>query len=103
MWLNNQRVKLGNFDCKRGEQLKKIGVVPFRVRRGSKVPWGDMFSLLQRYQQREGDCNVPNKYKEDGQPLGVWLSKQRHNKKKSKLDPERKAWLEKLGVVWSFK
>eukprot|EP00548_Thalassiothrix_antarctica_P018528 CAMPEP_0194183946 /NCGR_PEP_ID=MMETSP0154-20130528/34938_1 /TAXON_ID=1049557 /ORGANISM="Thalassiothrix antarctica, Strain L6-D1" /LENGTH=87 /DNA_ID=CAMNT_0038901233 /DNA_START=1 /DNA_END=261 /DNA_ORIENTATION=+ len=60
--------------------------------------WNDMFRMLQRYKDREGDCNVPGKYKENEINLGRWLGEQRQKYKKRKLDPVYEKRLEEIGV-----
>merc|ERR1712224_53609 len=62
--------------------------------------WENMFALLLQYKRRNDRCDVPISHKEDGEPLGKWLSKQRQAKKKGKLDPEKEQRLESNGVVW---
>ena len=57
-----------------------------------------MFALLAQYKEREGDCNVPNRHKEDGENLGIWLSRQKQLKKKGSLSVEREEKLVTLGV-----
>merc|ERR1711915_499101 len=37
--------------------------------------WDRNYALLIRYKFREGHCNVPHSYKEDGINLGMWVSK----------------------------
>jgi len=64
--------------------------------------WNTKFCMLQRYKEHEGDCNVPNRYKENGKALGSWLENQRARKKKGKLDLIRVKKLEDIGVVWDM-
>ena len=65
--------------------------------------WEKSFKLLQQYQEENGDCNVPQQYEENGVNLGRWLSKQRHNQKKKRMNAEKEKQLEDLGVIWEPK
>jgi len=98
LWLNTQRQshKKGALDAQRKARLQIVGVVwdP------SDEKWNAMFALLTQFQEREGQCNVLQKHKEDGQNLGIWLTTQRNLQKKGALDARRKASLEEAGVVW---
>jgi hypothetical protein len=101
IWLKKQRQnkKKGRLHTEKEQQLNAIGVVldPYSIR------WETMFTLLEQYKEREGDCNVPAIHKEDGENLGYWLSQRRYNKKKGKLDKERIRRLEEIGAVWSMR
>ena len=59
-----------------------------------------MFGLLQAFREREGHTNVPRRHEEDGEQLGVWLSRQRKLHKNGLLPGMRAQRLEELGVVW---
>ena len=88
-WLKHQRNKKnkkGRLDAEKEIQLEEIGV----VRDTHSQHWDDAFTLLLQYKDREGDCNVPAKHKEDGKNLGVWLTNRRTGKKNGKLDAESK-------------
>ncbi|OEU17938.1 hypothetical protein FRACYDRAFT_184046 [Fragilariopsis cylindrus CCMP1102] len=99
LWLNRQRIKKknGTLDAECIHRLEKIGVVWDVLSK----QWDDMYTLLVKYKEREGNCNVPKGHEEDGENLGNWLRKQRANKKKGTLvDAECIRRLEKTGVVW---
>eukprot|EP00536_Pseudo-nitzschia_multiseries_P010583 jgi/Psemu1/289162/fgenesh1_pg.328_\ len=102
VWLNNQRQSRTNGQLDRGleRRLTKLGVV-WDIQ-GQK--WEDMFALLVQYKEREGDCNVPQKHKEDGKSLGVWLNNQRQSQTNGRrlLDTELEDRLNRLGVVWDI-
>jgi hypothetical protein len=53
---------------------------------------------LKRYKEREGHCRAPQRHKEDGFALGVWVSNQR--KDKDDLPINRRKKLDGLGFVW---
>jgi hypothetical protein len=65
-----------------------------------KQQWNTMYTLLKEYKDREGDCNVPQRHKEDNENLGTWLSTQRQTKKKGKLHYEKEEKLNTIGIVW---
>ena len=83
----NKKNKKGRLDAEKEIQLEEIGV----VRDTHSQHWDDTFTLLLQYKDREGDCNVPAKHKED--------EKKRTGKKNGKLDAEKQKVLEELGVV----
>ena len=60
---------------------------------------GIYLPLLKQYVQREGNANVAQKHKEDGQPLGAWLGNQRANR--SKLPNQLVRELTALGFDWN--
>jgi len=59
-------------------------------------------TLLTAYKAEKGDCNVPEDY-EENTSLGQWLYSQRKSRKQGKMDPDKVAKLEDLGVVWSLR
>jgi superfamily II DNA or RNA helicase len=61
--------------------------------------WEEGFSKLQQFHSKEGHCKAPTTHKEDGYPLGQWMTVQRSSKEI--LSPERFNRLEALGFVWS--
>ena len=66
-----------------------------------QLHWEERYLLLKRFQEREGNCNVPQSRKEDGINLGRWVDTQRQFKKKGNLDPERQQILEEIGFEWA--
>ena len=64
----------------------------------STASWGFWFGLLEQFKEREGNCRVPNKYKEGDFNLGNWVGDQR--KVKNSPTPERLERLDALGFVW---
>ena len=57
--------------------------------------------MLKKFVTREGHSRVPQKYVEDGQKLGVWVSTQRVDAKAGVMTPERRKRLESLpGWAW---
>jgi len=102
-WLHTQRQqkKKGKLDSKYEKQLDEIGVVWAGVVWDNlSEQWENNYCLLVKFQQREGHSNVPSKHIEDGMKLGRWLSTQRMQKKKGKLDLSLEKRLEDVGVKW---
>ena len=86
----------GKLDIDKQMQLEMIGVVWDFLNQ----QWENYFNLCVKYQNREGRCNVPAKYEEDGKKFGMWLSTQRGLMNKERLDPEKQKLLEDVVVVW---
>jgi len=97
-WLTMQKAmkKNGRLRKDREVRLTDLGVVWER----SVQQWEDKYSLLVRYREREGDCNVMRSHREDGENLGTWLDKQRQKKRSGKLLVEQESRLTSLGVIW---
>ena len=98
-WLSRQRQdkkKTGTLDIMKEKQLKELGIV-WDV---FEHEWDENFQLLIKYKDKEGNCNVPKRHKEDGVNLGNWLGTQRQNKKGGTLDTVKEKQLEDLGIVW---
>jgi len=98
-WLSTQRTqkKKGKLDLSLEKRLKDVGVV-WAVH---AEKWESNYRLLVKFQQREGHSNVPNSHVEDGMKLGKWLSEQRNQMKKGKLDKSVEKRLKDVGVVWA--
>ena len=69
--------------------------------------WDLMFACAKRYYQEHGNLLVPNRYRtEEGYTLGYWLQTQRKVRAGSqygKLDEQRIALLDSIGMVWEDK
>ena len=61
--------------------------------------WDVMFEVLKQYKSTHGDCLVPQRWREN-RKLAEWVSKQRIQNNKGRLDPARKRRLDELGFVW---
>lgn len=62
--------------------------------------WEYAFSLVLKFKQREGHCNVPSRHIEDGIHLGDWLQYQKRRKRSGRLDPIHRQRLTAIGVAW---
>jgi len=71
-----------------------------------QMKWEQMYSRLLQYKEKNGNCLVPNRYKED-RSLGQWVSAQRRQYKQlqngedSPMTKERATLLESVGFVWA--
>ena len=65
---------------------------------GREELWEKNYQLLVQFKQREGHPNAPQKHKEDGQNLGMWLTTQRQRERTGTLAVDRRKKLEELGV-----
>ena len=61
--------------------------------------WDERYGQLVAYRKAHGDCNVPDKWKQNS-ALGVWCVSQRQIYKNRNLSQERIERLEQLGFVW---
>ena len=68
---------------------------------GVEPQWLDKYQQLKRYFQQYGDCNVPQKYKENPS-LGSWVNTQRQHYKKGELLKEKVNLLNQLNFVWDL-
>jgi hypothetical protein len=103
-WLTTQRMdkKKGKLHANKEDKLNSIGNFVWDLQ---SHKWECMFELLVQYKNREGDCNVPPYYigetnNDHKNNLGLWLNRQRQNKKNNKLDIKQQHSLEEIGVVW---
>jgi|SRR6516164_7764995 hypothetical protein len=60
--------------------------------------WEEGLRHLTSYKEREGHCNVPQLYRQNGFRLGSWVAEQRGNA--DTLSSEHRQRLDELGFVW---
>jgi hypothetical protein len=94
-WISVQRANMSEMSLDRRSRLDDIGFVWDAL----QSDWEEGFYNLQRYRDREGHCLVPQRHREGGFPLGIWVSRQRQNRNNLLL--ERRERLESLGLVWT--
>ena len=92
-WVFNMRCRRDDLDFQRIARLESIGFVWDTYDK----QWEDKFSKLQEYRRENGDCLVPQGYKNDPS-LGTWVMTQR--RQRHELDSDRISRLESIGFVW---
>ena len=93
-WVHNQRKKFDKLSTDSRRRLDELGFVWNRL----DDRWEEGFSALKNFNEREGHCNVPSTYTENGFNLGKWVSHQRAIK--DDLPVDRLAQLNSLGFLW---
>jgi hypothetical protein len=89
----------------RREKLEQLGFA-WQVR--NRPEWDHRYKQLIEYKQVQGDCKVPQHYKEN-RALGKWVAKQREQFKLMKkgqhsfLTPYRLEKLEQVGFSWHLR
>ena len=105
VWLGSQRAayKAGTIKPVQKAWLEALDV-DWTNRNDRK--WQAAYDAAVRYYQAHGDLNVPSEYvTPDGVLLGKWVARQRYaylnpDRSSARVTPERKALLDKLGMVW---
>jgi superfamily II DNA or RNA helicase len=97
VWLDGRRQaqKRGKLSADRAAILENLGVEWDT----KDAAWRRACAVLEAYREREGHCDVPYAHSE-GVALGAWLEKQRRDRSRGRLLPERLATLDALGVRW---
>jgi hypothetical protein len=99
-WITTQRKakKTGQIRDDRIAHLDAIGFawIPFDER------WESSFRILEEYKNKYGNCDVPQKWKENPS-LGKWVSDQRKKWRDKTLATERVKRLEQIGIIWQPK
>jgi len=92
-WVSRQRHEQTLPEARR-QQLDELGFVwdPH------EADWDEGFRYLTIYKEREGHCRVPRTHKENGFPLGQWVSNRRQ--RTQILSEARRQQLDELGFVW---
>ena len=105
VWLGAQRAahKAGGLPQEQVERLDALGM-DWTNRNDSK--WMSLYDVAAAYYHEHGNLNVPSEYvTPDGVLLGKWVARQRYaylnpDRSSARVTPERKALLDKLGMVW---
>jgi superfamily II DNA or RNA helicase len=94
MWVGTQRHNKDSLMPDRVKRLDQLGFSwdPFADQ------WEQGFAALVKFCEREGNCLVGIKHKQDGLKLGAWVSIQRL--RKDGLTPDRVKRLDQLGFSW---
>ena len=93
-WVSAQRTSKGELSA---DQVERLNSLQFSWD-AFVLKWETGFQHLQKFYRKEKHCNVPAKHKENGYPLGKWLSRLRAGRKT--LTPERLVRLEALEIEW---
>lgn len=105
VWLGAQRAahKAGELPQEQVERLDALGM-DWTNRNDRK--WMSLYDVAAAYYHEYGNLNVPSEYvTPDGVLLGKWVARQRYaylnpDRSSARVTPERKALLDKLGMVW---
>ena len=105
VWLGAQRAahKAGELPQEQVERLDALGM-DWTNRNDRK--WMSLYDVAAAYYHEHGNLNVPSEYvTPDGVLLGKWVARQRYaylnpDCSSARVTPERKALLDKLGMVW---
>lgn len=105
VWLGAQRAahKAGELPQEQVERLDALGM-DWTNRNDRK--WMSLYDVYAAYYHEHGNLNVPSEYvTPDGVLLGKWVARQRYaylnpDRSSARVTPERKALLDKLGMVW---
>ena len=105
VWLGAQRAahKAGELPQEQVERLDALGM-DWTNRNDRK--WMSLYDVAAAYYHEHGNLNVPSEYvTPDGILLGKWVARQRYaylnpDRSSARVTPERKALLDKLGMVW---
>jgi hypothetical protein len=114
-WVSDQRTlkRKGVLRKDREERLGNIGL-KWQARQPGKQVWSDMYAFLCEYAEEKmresgnGSWNghIPQRYETNTVPprkLGRWVNNQRTAKAKGRLEKEREAKLERLGLKWNIR
>lgn len=97
LWVSTQRhlKKAHKLNQERIRKLEDLGFIwdPLHA------SWEEMFSVLVRFRETHGHCDVPQGWSENPK-LGKWVSTQRSVKKKGNLSEDRIRRLEGIGFQW---
>jgi len=93
-WVDKQRQ---NKDTLLPERRQRLDALDF-VWSKFAAQWEEGFRSFEIFRQREGHCRVPQRHREQGYRLGLWIANQRAAQ--DTMPPERRQRLDALGFVW---
>lgn len=105
VWLGAQRAahKAGELPQ---EQVERLDALSMDWTNRNDRKWMSLYDVAAAYYHEHGNLNVPSEYvTPDGVLLGKWVARQRYaylnpDRSSARVTPERKALLDKLGMVW---
>lgn len=100
-WVGKQRAafRAGRMLAVRRQRLEEIGFLWCAEGLDSQANWDKRYAALVAFQQTHGHLRVPDR-KPDSHSLNKWLGDQRLFQRRGKLNQERKARLDALGIDW---
>lgn len=103
-WLHEDCASIAAKEVTPAPERTPLEALPGWVWDLNEAQWEDGFHHLRRFVEREGHSRVPQKHREEGYPLGVWVTAQRSFRSRGELSEARMAMLEALpGWVWHAK
>jgi len=96
-WVAVQRRNKDTMSPERRQRLEALGFAWNSL----TTQWEEGVRSLAIFRQREGHCRVPQKHREQGFRLGLWISNQRADK--DTMSPDRRERLDALGFVWKVR
>ena len=88
------------------EQVERLDALGMDWTNRNDRKWMSLYDVAAAYYHEHGNLNVPSEYvTPDGVLLGKWVVRQRYaylnpDRSSARVTPERKALLDKLGMVW---
>lgn len=88
------------------EQVERLDALGMDWTNRNDRKWMSLYDVAAAYYHEHGNLNVPSEYvTPDGVLLGKWVARQRYaylnpDRSSARVTPERKALLDKLGMVW---
>ena len=93
-WVSAQRQDKDTMSPDHRQRLDALGFIWNTL----TASWDEGFRWLEIYHQREGHCRVPQRQREQGYRLGLWVAVQR--RAKDTMPPDRRQRLDALGFAW---
>jgi len=101
-WVSHQRSlrKQGRLARERIEELDRLGFLWSAESTSRDRRWDERFGALAAFAKRHGHCNVPLGWRDD-RSLAAWVSRQRSDRRRGVLRPDRQRRLESLRFEWA--
>jgi len=104
-WVATQRARKANAKIseERIARLNSLGFawqVRSSINQSSPVDWDKMYDQLKEFYAQQGHSRVPQHYPKN-QKLAWWVTSQRRNRRKNKLDAKQIVRLDNLAFDWS--
>ena len=96
-WTSDLRKKYSTNKLK-PDQINQLEQISGWIWSVHDAKWAALFQKLEIFLKREGHLRVPQKWKEEGENLGTWVSSQRSAK--DTMSPDRRNKLDSIGFIW---